>query len=209
VRSPKVVVFDYGFGNVRSAERALYKVGCDSMISDDLEQARAADGLVVPGVGAFDACLHSLRAASGHTIIADRLAHDAPVFGICVGLQAMFGSGTEHGFVSAGLGYWPGSITKLPHSILPQIGWNTVAPPIDSDLFAETTGERFYFVNSYAAQDWSDEGPRGTGNVTWAEYGAPFVAAVEQGSLVATQFHPEKSGEAGLQLLQNWKDTLS
>jgi len=208
-RSPQVVVFDYGFGNVRSAERALRRVGCDAQISDDPARARAAAGLVVPGVGAFDACAQGLRAAGGPGIIADRLANQAPVLGICVGLQVMFDSGDEHGVISQGLGYWPGAVTKLPHPILPQIGWNTISVPADSTLFADAGEERFYFVNSYAAQQWSDRGPRGPAQVTWAEYGAPFVAAVEQGALAATQFHPEKSGLAGLQVLANWRAGLS
>ena len=206
---PRVVVFDYGFGNVRSAERALHHVGCDAVISEDPKLARAAAGLVVPGVGAFDACVRGLRAAGGPSIIADRLAQEAPVFGICVGLQVMFDSGDEHGVISQGLGYWPGAVTKLPHPILPQIGWNTISPPSDTALFAGAEQERFYFVNSYAAQQWSEHGPRGPARVTWADYGAPLVAAVEQGALVATQFHPEKSGLAGLQVLANWRDCLS
>ena len=178
--APRVIVFDYGFGNVRSAERALRRIGCDAEISDDPALARAAAGLVVPGVGAFDACAQGLRAAGGPAIIADRLASQAPVLGICVGLQVMFDSGDEHGVISQGLGYWPGAVTKLPHPILPQIGWNTITVPADTTLFAD-----------------------------WADYGAPFVAAVEQGALAATQFHPEKSGLAGLQVLANWRAGLS
>ncbi|WP_406380884.1 imidazole glycerol phosphate synthase subunit HisH [Streptomyces sp. NBC_01618] len=208
----KVVVFDYGFGNVRSAERALAHVGADVEITRDYEQAMNADGLLVPGVGAFSACMEGLKKARGEWIIGRRLAGGRPVMGICVGMQILFERGIEHGVETEGLDEWPGTVAPLKAPIVPHMGWNTVRSPEDSQLFASLDPEaRFYFVHSYAVHDWSLEvtnakirAPR----VTWATHGEPFVAAVENGALWATQFHPEKSGDAGAQLLTNWIETL-
>jgi imidazole glycerol-phosphate synthase subunit HisH len=213
-----VVVLDYGFGNVRSAVRALQRVGAEVTLTADRAAAEAADGLVVPGVGAFAAVVEGLRAVRGDQIIDRRLAGGRPVLGICVGLQVMFEKSTEHGQHDvAGLGEWPGTVELLPAEVVPHMGWNTVEPPEGSALFAGVEAERFYFVHSFAVQRWDfvDGGGTGSGRpgqsgwsvpplVTWAEHGARFVAAVENGPLAATQFHPEKSGDAGAQLLANW-----
>ncbi|MER7833182.1 MULTISPECIES: imidazole glycerol phosphate synthase subunit HisH [unclassified Streptomyces] len=208
----KVVVFDYGFGNVRSAERALARVGADVEITGDYDKAMNADGLLVPGVGAFSACMAGLKAARGDWIVGRRLSGGRPVMGICVGMQILFERGVEHGVETEGLDEWPGTVGPLKAPVIPHMGWNTVEAPEDSELFAGVDpDERFYFVHSYAVTDWSFE----TGNpalraprVTWSTHGERFVAAVENGALWATQFHPEKSGDAGAQLLTNWLKTF-
>ncbi|MFJ2824138.1 imidazole glycerol phosphate synthase subunit HisH [Streptomyces toxytricini] len=207
-----VAVLDYGFGNVRSAERALARVGADVEITRDYDKAMDADGLLVPGVGAFSACMEGLRSVRGDWIIGRRLSGGRPVMGICVGMQILFERGIEHGVETEGLDEWPGTVGPLRAPIVPHMGWNTVEAPADSRAFAGLDADaRFYFVHSYAAHDWSLEvtnpairAPK----VTWATHGGRFVAAVENGALWATQFHPEKSGDAGAQLLTNWIETL-
>lgn len=207
-----VVVLDYGSGNLRSAQRALEAAGADVTVTANADLAAAADGLVVPGVGAFESCMRGLRAVNGPRIIERRLAGGRPVLGICVGMQVMFEAGQEHGLVTAGVGQWPGRVEQLTAPILPHMGWNTVTPPPDSVLFAGLSEARFYFVHSYAALslDMPDFGSHTVvpPQITWTDYGGPFVAAVENGPLCATQFHPEKSGEAGITLLRNWLTTL-
>lgn len=202
----RIVVLDYGSGNLRSAQRALARIGAEVTVTADLEAARTADGLVVPGVGAFSACMDGLLAVGADRLVDARLAGNRAVLGICVGMQAMFELGVEHGQERAGLGQWMGTVERLTAPILPHMGWNTVTAPASSQLFAGVpTGERFYFVHSYAATRWakvSAVGPEAV--VSWTDYGKPFVAAVEHGPLWATQFHPEKSGDAGAQLLENW-----
>ncbi len=208
----KVVVLDYGSGNLRSAERAVRRAGADVVVTADAPAALAADGLVVPGVGAFSACMEGLRAVRGDRIIGQRLAGGRPVLGICVGMQVLFSRGVEHGVEAAGCNEWPGTVERLHADVLPHMGWNTVAAPAGSTLFAGLDGgTRFYFVHSYAVQYWEFEtsGALVRPLVTWSEHGSPFVAAVENGPLSATQFHPEKSGDAGAQLLRNWIGTLS
>ncbi|WEV28344.1 imidazole glycerol phosphate synthase subunit HisH [Streptomyces sp. 71268] len=211
-RKPSVVVFDYGFGNVRSAERALAHVGADVEITSDYDRAMTADGLLVPGVGAFAACMRGLRAARGDWIVGRRLAGSRPVLGICVGMQILFERGIEHGVETEGLDEWPGTVGPLEAPVVPHMGWNTVTPAEDSTLFAGLDADaRFYFVHSYAVREWSLEVANPAmrpPQVTWATHGEPFVAAVENGPLRATQFHPEKSGDAGAHLLTNWLDTL-
>jgi glutamine amidotransferase len=210
--SKKVVVFDYGFGNVRSAERALAHVGADVEITRDYDRAMNADGLLVPGVGAFSACMAGLKDARGDWIVERRLSGGRPVMGICVGMQILFGRGIEHGVETEGLDEWPGTVGPLKAPVVPHMGWNTVEAPQDSELFAGLDADtRFYFVHSYAVHDWTLEtanpamrAPR----VTWSTHGERFVAAVENGALWATQFHPEKSGDAGAQLLTNWLGTF-
>ncbi|HEX2314254.1 MAG TPA: imidazole glycerol phosphate synthase subunit HisH [Thermomonospora sp.] len=207
---PKVVVLDYGSGNLRSAERAVARAGADVTVTGDPKAAMEADGLVVPGVGAFAACMEGLRAIRGEQIIGRRLAGDRPVLGICVGMQILFEKGVEHGVTTEGCAEWPGTVERLHAPILPHMGWNTVRAPEDSVLFRGLDADtRFYFVHSYAVRRW--ELPPGRllpPVVTWAEHGEPFVAAVENAALCATQFHPEKSGDAGAQLLRNWLSTL-
>jgi glutamine amidotransferase len=206
----KVVVFDYGTGNVHSAVKALELAGADVTLTSDRVTALEADGLVVPGVGAFSAVMAALKSVRGDDIVDRRLAGGRPVLGICVGMQVMFEHGVERGVDTEGLGEWPGTVTELPAAILPHIGWNTVKSDSDSALFRGIEGERFYFVHSYAAQSWTLDvmPPFPEPRLTWAEHGAPFLAAVENGPLSATQFHPEKSGEAGIRLLKNWIGTL-
>ncbi len=208
--SPRVVVLDYGSGNVHSAVKALAAAGADATLSADRELALEADGLVVPGVGAFRAVMEALRASRGDEIIDRRLAGGRPVLGICVGMQVLFGRGVERGDDVEGLGEWPGVVTQLDAPVLPHMGWNTGDAPDDSTLFDGIRDERFYFVHSYAAQEWSlaSSPPHHPPRVTWAHHGSRFIAAVENGPLSATQFHPEKSGDAGIRLLANWIDGL-
>ena len=206
----RVVVLDYGSGNLRSAERALLRAGAEATVTADLDAALDADGLVVPGVGAFAACMAGLRAVRGDRIIDRRLAGGRPVLGICVGMQVLFSQGVEHGVRTDGCGEWPGTVERLKAEVLPHMGWNTVTSPVGSRLFAGLDADtRFYFVHSYAARRWElDSTEPLPPLVSWAEHGEPFVAAVENGPLWATQFHPEKSGDAGAQLLRNWIATL-
>jgi glutamine amidotransferase len=209
----KVVVLDYGSGNLRSAERALARVGADVTVTADARAALDADGLVVPGVGAFAACMEGLRAVDGPRVIGRRLAGGRPVLGICVGMQILFERGVEHGRDAEGCGEWPGVVEPLEAPVLPHMGWNTVAAPEGTVLFDGLADQRFYFVHSYGVREFplgSDGAPSPIKPpvVTWAEHGDRFVAGVENGALSATQFHPEKSGDAGAHLLGNWLDTL-
>lgn len=208
---PTVAVLDYGSGNVHSAVKALIAAGADARLTADRTQIMDADGLVVPGVGAFSSVMTALRESRGDQLIERRLAGGRPVLGICVGMQVLFEHGVERGADTAGLGEWPGAVTELDAPVLPHMGWNTVEAGPASTLFRGIEQERFYFVHSYAAQRWTletqDPFPRPV--VTWARHGVPFVAAVENGPLSATQFHPEKSGDAGIRLLANWIDSLA
>jgi glutamine amidotransferase len=207
----RVVVLDYGFGNVRSAVRALERAGAAVELTADRAKAADCDGLVVPGVGAFHACVAGIRAVRGHEVIDRRLAGGRPVLGICVGLQVMFERGVEHGVDSEGLGEWPGVVERLRAPVVPHMGWNTVEVADGSTLFSGVEDERFYFVHSYGVRDWvlRTKGRTAPPLVTWTEYGGDrFVAAVENGPLSATQFHPEKSGDAGAALLRSWVEAL-
>lgn len=206
-----IAVLDYGSGNLRSAERALARTGATVVVTDDERIATEADGLVVPGVGAFAACMEGLLAVHGDRIVDRRLVAGRPVLGICVGMQVMFARGVEHGIETEGLGQWPGTVAQLDAPVLPHMGWNTLTPAAGSTLFAGVEDERFYFVHSYAARTWEfvqSADAVAAPLVTWAEHGTPFVAAVENGPLSATQFHPEKSGDAGARLLRNWVDSV-
>jgi len=195
---------------VHSALKALEHAGADVRLTNDRQEALEAHGLVVPGVGAFATVMEGLREVGGEEVIDKRVAGGRPVLGICVGLQIMFERGMEHGVDTPGLGQWPGSIEQLEAPILPHMGWNTVEAAAGSTLFAGVESERFYFVHSYAATQWllEDTGSLPAPLVSWATHGQRFVAAVENGPLTATQFHPEKSGEAGLALLRNWVESL-
>lgn len=208
---PSVAILDYGSGNLRSAERALRRTGADVEVTSDHRAALEADGLVVPGVGAFAACMEGLLAVGGDRIIGTRLAGGRPVLGICVGMQILFERGVEHGVEAKGVGEWPGAVERLDADVLPHMGWNTVRVPTGSELFAGLDADtRFYFVHSYAVRRWElvSELPGGQPKVTTAHHGEEFVAAVENGPLWATQFHPEKSGDAGAHILRNWVRTL-
>lgn len=213
-----VVVFDYGFGNVRSMMRALMSIGVDATLTSDHHQAMEADGLVVPGVGAFGACMNGLRHVGGDDVILARLQEGRPVLGVCVGEQIMFEYGREHGERTAGLGLIGGEVTRLDADVVPHMGWNTVEAPSGSVLLDGVEGERFYFVHSYASQQVDAPGTQAAHvdyhgadeRVTWCTYGrSRFVAAYERGPLSATQFHPEKSAQAGARLLRNWVATFT
>lgn len=205
-----VVVFDYGTGNIHSAIKAVELAGATVEFTRDKARCAEADGLLVPGVGAFAAVMEAFNAVDGGEIIERRLAGGRPVMGICVGMQIMFEHGLEGGVDTPGLGEWPGTVRKLEADILPHMGWNTVEAGANSVLFRGIENERFYFVHSYAATEWTLDviPPFPTPSVTWATHGERFLAAVENGPLCATQFHPEKSGEAGITLLRNWISTL-
>ena len=208
-----IVVLDYGSGNVRSAVRMLERVGARVELTADPARVLAADGLYVPGVGNFHACLEGLAAVDGPRLIDRRLAGGRAVLGVCVGMQAMFESSAERAArTRPGLGEWPGRVERLRAAVVPHMGWSTVSVPEGSRLFAGVADQRFYFVHSFAALDWTLR-PHGPFEavaplVTWADHGGPFVAAVENGPLSATQFHPEKSGDAGARLLANWLATV-
>jgi len=210
--SPRDVVLDYGSGNLRSAERALVRAGADVTVTAARAAALECDGLVVPGVGAFAACMAGIHDVRGDEIVDRRLAGGRPVLGICVGMQVLFEHGVEHGVDTEGMGEWPGTVEELRAPVLPHMGWNTVDVPEGSTLFRGVEDERFYFVHSYAVRRWElvvdSENPMPSPRVTWATHGEPFVAAVENGPLCATQFHPEKSGDAGARLLANWVASL-
>jgi glutamine amidotransferase len=206
VTAKSVVVLDYGSGNLRSAQRALQRAGAEVEVTADLEKAAAADGLVVPGVGAFEACMAGLRQINGQRVIAERVAAQRPVLGVCVGMQILFARGVEFGVESTGCGQWPGAVTRLDAPVIPHMGWNVVSASPGSALFKGLDADaRFYFVHSYAAQKWESEADA---SLTWATHGVPFLAAVEDGPLAATQFHPEKSGDAGAAVLRNWVEGL-
>jgi glutamine amidotransferase len=217
VTKPRVVVLDYGSGNLRSAVRAVERAGADVTLTADRALAQEADGLLVPGVGAFAACMAGLRAVRGHEVIGRRLAGGRPVLGICVGMQILFERGVEHGVETDGCDEWPGVVERLQAPVVPHMGWNTVEVPGGTRLFAGIEDERFYFVHSYAVREWTlvtNDRTRAP-LVTWTRTGPAdaggdrFVAAVENGPLSATQFHPEKSGDAGAALLRNWVTSLS
>ncbi|MCM3656814.1 imidazole glycerol phosphate synthase subunit HisH [Agromyces mediolanus] len=210
-RTRRIVVLDYGSGNVHSAAKALERAGAEVEVTAARTAVMEADGLVVPGVGAFRAVMEQLRAVRGDELIDRRLAGGRPVLGICVGMQVMFERGVERGTDTEGLGEWPGDVTELPAEVLPHMGWNTVTPDPGSVLFDGIEDERFYFVHSFAAQQWSLDviPPFPQPSLTWAEHGGRFLAAVENGPLSATQFHPEKSADAGIRLLSNWIGSLS
>ena len=208
--SKSVTVFDYGSGNVHSACRALEYSGATVTLTADRKTALDADGLVLPGVGAFAAVMDKLDATGAASIIDQRLSAGRKVLGICVGMQVMFSHGVEHGIDTEGLGQWPGTVELLTAPILPHIGWSQIESDSSSILFKGVEKERFYFVHSYAAKSWDlqIDPPFIPAALTWSEHGERFLAAVENGPLSATQFHPEKSGEAGLKVLSNWIQSL-
>jgi glutamine amidotransferase len=201
-----VAVFDYGSGNVHSACRALEAAGAEVVLTSERKVLLEADGMLLPGVGAFASVMRNLNKHNAASLVDQRLTAGRAVLGICVGMQVMFEHGVEHGLDTEGLGQWPGSVTMLEAATLPHMGWSKVATDAKSVLFEGVEEERFYFVHSYAAKSWEldIQPPFVKAALTWSEHGERFLAAVENGPLSATQFHPEKSGEAGLQLLRNW-----
>ena len=199
-----IAILDYGSGNLRSAERAFATSGKEVVVTSDRNIAIAAEGLVVPGVGAFAACMNGLNAVDGGEIVRERLAKERPTLGICIGMQILFSQGTEHSETSAhaGVGIWDGVVSQLAAPILPHMGWNTVETNPASILFKGIETESFYFVHSYAAKTAVGK------TQAWSTHGEKFLAAVEDGYISATQFHPEKSGAAGLALIKNWVGSL-
>lgn len=209
-----IVVLDAGTGNVRSVVRALEHVGAQVELTREPDAIMNCDGLVVPGVGAFSAVMDKLRSIRGDRLIERRLSGGRPVLGICVGMQVMFDESTEHQ-QAEGLGQWRGSVDRLDAPVVPHMGWSKVQAPEGSTLFRGIEDERFYFVHSYAVQsdpaaEMADEaGLFEPPLITFAEHHTRFVAAVENGALTGTQFHPEKSADAGSALLKNWLDSIS
>jgi len=196
-----IAILDYGSGNLRSAQRAFETSGREVVITSDYDVALNAHGLVVPGVGAFAACMKGLTSVRGDEIVRARISANRPTLGICVGMQILFSRGVEHG-EHHGVGIWDATVEKLSAPILPHMGWNTVSPAAGSALFSGIEDQSFYFVHSYAVKKTVGAQP------TFAEYGDRFLAAVEDGVIAATQFHPEKSGAAGLHLIKNWSNSL-
>lgn len=197
---PLIGVLDYGSGNLHSVCRALDAAGAQVHLSSSPAEFGNCHGLVVPGVGAFAACMSQLRAGGGADLVRSWANRARPLLGVCVGHQVLFASGDEHGRVSDGIGVFDGAVTELTSTRLPHMGWNVVEPAAGSRLLAQLAGERFYFVHSYGAHS----APSGA-LVSWVEHeGDRCVAAVERGAVCSTQFHPEKSGRAGARLLRNW-----
>ena len=205
-----VAVLDYGSGNVHSACQALAAAGANVELTSDSRKILEADGALVPGVGAFATVMEKLMASGSDRLIDKRLTASRPVLGICVGMQVMFETGLEHGTQTQGLGQWPGVVRQLNAETLPHMGWTSVQPGAGSVLFDGIEDERFYFVHSYAATKFELDvmPPFVPPTLTFAHHGEDFLAAVENGPLSTTQFHPEKSGQAGLKLLSNWLKSL-
>lgn len=205
----KVALLDYGSGNVHSAAKALQAAGAEVKLTSNRTELLEADGLVIPGVGAFAAVMEKLNELDAGAIIDSRLVAGRPVLGICVGMQVLFERGVENQGAD-GFGQWPGVVEKLNAPILPHIGWTEVETDPASELFTGLEGERFYFVHSYATKTWTLDirPPFQSAKLAYAVHGDRFLAAVENGPLSATQFHPEKSGPAGLKLISNWIKTL-
>jgi len=197
-----IAILDYGSGNLRSAERAFQIATDDVVVTSDAKVCREARALVVPGVGAFAACMDQLIGIGGAEIVAERVELARPIFGICVGMQIFFDSSSEK-IQKKGLGILPGTVSEISAPILPHMGWNTVSPDQDSKLFKGIETESFYFVHSFAAKN-----PVENASNTISNYGEDFLAAVEKDFIVSTQFHPEKSGAAGAKLISNWVKTL-
>ncbi len=198
-----IAILDYGSGNLRSALRAFERAGKDVVLTSDYSVALEAEGLVVPGVGAFGACMQGLKSVQGDRLVRERVHTSRPTLGICVGMQILFSAGLEHG-ENEGVGIWPAKVEKLDAEILPHMGWNTVSAAPNSQLFKGVEGESFYFVHSYGVTNEV----AGSSLQSWTEYDSRFLAAIEDGVISATQFHPEKSGDAGLHLIKNWVSSL-
>ena len=196
-----IAILDYGSGNLRSALRAFETTGHKVTLTSDPEAAVAADALVVPGVGAFGACMDGLLKVNGDEIIKSRAAAGKPTLGICVGMQIMFQEGLEHGSFK-GVGALKGIVKKMNAPVLPHMGWNTVDIHGTSKLFKGVEKESFYFVHSYAVQECN------VNTYSSTDYHGEFISAIEAESICATQFHPEKSGAAGLKLINNWVESL-
>jgi len=195
---PSIAVLDYGIGNLRSAEKALQHVGADARLTDDPAIVAAADGVVLPGVGAFGRCMDALDRTGLDRVARDAAASGRPFLGICIGMQLLYDESEENPG-RAGLGILPGAVRRLPEGVKhPQMQWNTLAYTRPSALFDELPDPAwFYFVHSFAPDDISHA-------IATCDYGGTVVAAVERGNVWATQFHPEKSGANGMRLLSNF-----
>ncbi len=201
--SMAIAILDYGSGNLRSALRAFERAGREVVLTSDYSTALEAEGLVVPGVGAFGACMAGLKSVRGDELVRERISLARPTIGICVGMQILFARGVEHG-AHEGVAIWPATVEKLEAKVLPQMGWNTVNAAEGSQLFKGVEGESFYFVHSYGVTERIESAAL----QSWTDYDSRFLAAIEDGVMSATQFHPEKSGDAGLHLIKNWVSTL-
>jgi imidazole glycerol-phosphate synthase subunit HisH len=198
---PRIAILDYGMGNLRSVEKALERIGADPVVTAEHDLIREADGVILPGVGAFPKAMRNLRELELDVLIADRLTAGVPTLGICLGLQLLFESSSENEG-AWGLGLLQGRVDRLtaPGLKIPHIGWNTVRWSRQSRLTAELPEEcSFYFVHSFAPVVTAGEDLLGT-----AEYGEQFACAVEREPLYGVQFHPEKSSTHGLKLLENF-----
>ena len=197
---PKIAVLDYGIGNLRSAQKALERVGADAHLTADPGEVAEADGVVLPGVGNFGRCVEALRAHGVDTMAKDAAGSGRPFIGICVGMQLLF-EGSEESPGQAGLGILPGMVRWLPATVKrPQMQWNSISVQQPSPLLAGLDDAWFYFVHSFAA-----DATALAGHITaTCDYGGPVVAAVQHDNVFATQFHPEKSGDAGRHLLANF-----
>ena len=197
-----IAILDYGSGNLRSAQRAFELAHKQVVVTSDPKICMEAEGLIVPGVGAFAACMDQLISVGGREIVAERISKERPVFGICVGMQVLFDASSEKKNY-AGLGVLPGEVDLIKAPLLPHMGWNSITTGSGSKLFKGVENEMFYFVHSYAAKTKVPDAVNST-----CEYGEEIIAAVERGYVVATQFHPEKSGDAGAKLISNWVASL-
>jgi imidazole glycerol-phosphate synthase subunit HisH len=202
VAGPLVAVLDYGIGNLRSAQKALVRVGADARLTADTAEIEAADGVVLPGVGAFAACIGALRESGLDKLAVDAVAADVPFMGICVGMQLLY-DGSDENPDAVGLGIVSGRIQALPDTVKrPQMQWNVLDRVRESAMLQRLEDPVWvYFVHSYAAELSGDV-------VATCDYGGPATAAIERGRLWATQFHPEKSGAAGMAILAAFVDSL-
>jgi imidazole glycerol-phosphate synthase subunit HisH len=195
-----IAVLDYGIGNLHSAQKALQRVGADARLTADPALVRDAAGVVLPGVGNFGRCVQALESAGLDELAIECAASGRPFLGVCVGMQMLY-QGSEESPTVPGLGVLPGTIRRLPEGVKrPQMQWNIVVPTGQSGLLARLPEPVWaYFVHGYAADNRQHA-------VAVCDYGGPVVAAVEDGALWATQFHPEKSGASGLRILANFVD---
>lgn len=206
--SPRAAVLDYGAGNVRSAKRGFDAAGADAFVTDAAASAAGADLLVIPGVGHIASCLANLRASGMVGLLEEWIGQDRPIFGICVGMQLLYGHSEEGD--TTGLGLLPGHVRRFTDDVIvPHMGWDVVTPAPghdDDPLLAGVAGQRCYFVHSYFVVPTDPDHV-----VATCDHGAAsgFPCVVREGSVTGTQFHPEKSGDVGHRLLRNWLGLLA